>query len=476
MTVQSTNNKVFALGDGVTREIPYGFRIYRESDFVVIQTDLLTGIDSAPLILHTDYEVTGAGGYNGGNIVLTNPAPLNTRITGIRLLSTTQLTDLRNQGSYFAEIHEDVFDRLAMVGQQQQEQIDRSFKLPVSVSDVSAELPRPVPGRGLKWSADGTKLINSDVDPDSLASAAAASAQDAANSAFSANVSLNAVIEVVNEVENARLDAEASASEAEASAASINPTNLVHRTGGESIAGIKTFTDSPIVPTPTTANQATNKSYVDGRIGRLIGFQVITATGTYTKATNNPAFVVVEVQGGGGGGGGSAATSSASAGGGAGGYGMKKILASALAASETVTIGNGGTAGAVGGTGGNGGASSFGSHVTCSGGGGGAGSASVGSLVGGAGGVSTGADLNCVGNPGGRSNTNQSVSNGYNASGEGGASRFGGAGFSVANGSDMRGGNGAANSGSGGGGSATNAAGQLGSTGGSGVVIVWEYA
>lgn len=39
---------------------------------------------------------------------------------------------------------------------------------------------------------------------------------------------------------------------------------VVHDTGNETIAGIKTFSASPIVPTPTTATQAANKTYVDG--------------------------------------------------------------------------------------------------------------------------------------------------------------------------------------------------------------------
>jgi hypothetical protein len=54
-------------------------------------------------------------------------------------------------------------------------------------------------------------------------------------------------------------------------AASTGPTYLstsdataVHKTGDETIAGIKTFSVSPIVPTPTTASQATTKAYVDG--------------------------------------------------------------------------------------------------------------------------------------------------------------------------------------------------------------------
>jgi hypothetical protein len=41
---------------------------------------------------------------------------------------------------------------------------------------------------------------------------------------------------------------------------------VVHNTGAETVAGVKTFSSSPIVPTPTTGTQATNKSYVDGLV------------------------------------------------------------------------------------------------------------------------------------------------------------------------------------------------------------------
>ncbi len=39
--------------------------------------------------------------------------------------------------------------------------------------------------------------------------------------------------------------------------------NAVHKAGDEAVAGIKTFSSSPIVPTPTSATQAANKTYVD---------------------------------------------------------------------------------------------------------------------------------------------------------------------------------------------------------------------
>lgn len=38
---------------------------------------------------------------------------------------------------------------------------------------------------------------------------------------------------------------------------------VVHNSGNESVSGIKTFISSPIVPSPTSASQATSKTYVD---------------------------------------------------------------------------------------------------------------------------------------------------------------------------------------------------------------------
>jgi len=45
--------------------------------------------------------------------------------------------------------------------------------------------------------------------------------------------------------------------------AKAEDTSVVHDTGNESVDGIKTFTSSPIVPTPGSGTQAANKAYVD---------------------------------------------------------------------------------------------------------------------------------------------------------------------------------------------------------------------
>ena len=135
-----------------------------------------------------------------------------------------------------------------------------------------------------------------------------------------------------------------------------------------------------------------------------------TASGTFTKA-NYPGIKAVKVRvigGGGGGGGGAAAGTnewSAGGGGGGGGYAEKYILASALGANETVTVGAGGTAGSAGNNnGGAGGTSSFGSHCSATGGAGGDGSLDITVVFGGdggAGGTGSGGDINMPGQKGG---------------------------------------------------------------------------
>ena len=47
-------------------------------------------------------------------------------------------------------------------------------------------------------------------------------------------------------------------------AGKANDSAIVHNSGNETIAGIKNFSSSPMVPTPSTGTDAANKSYVDG--------------------------------------------------------------------------------------------------------------------------------------------------------------------------------------------------------------------
>lgn len=116
MTVSTEVDHNEYTGNGVTTSFPYTFRIFKKSDLVVQVSDLNGNVTE--LVLDTGYTVTGAGTYSGGNVVLMSPLANGWQISISRDLPVTQDTDLRNQGKFFAEVHEDAFDKLTMLIQQ----------------------------------------------------------------------------------------------------------------------------------------------------------------------------------------------------------------------------------------------------------------------------------------------------------------------------------------------------------------------
>lgn len=220
--------------------------------------------------------------------------------------------------------------------------------------------------------------------------------------------------------------------------------------------------------------------------GKLLSIQTFTYPGgTYTK---NPAasYVIVYVVGGGGGSGGIKFTYTINNGRGFGGAGggcaIKKINNASLGATETVTVGNGGTAGTSTPTqGGKGGTSAFGAHCNATGGDGGyACTAPSNALImTGAGnmdgGVGSGGDINLRGDPCPPATFGYAqtpASDGGRAAGP-----YGGPGGSTALTPDSAGIAAFADTGGGAAGPGGAAAGGLaGAAGGSGIVIVEEYA
>lgn len=116
MTVSTEVSHNDYVGNGTTTVFPYQFRIFKKSDLTVSVTDLDDNLTI--LRLDTDYTVTGAGSYYGGTVVLPSALATNWQISIARELPLTQETDLRNQGKFFAEVHENAFDKLTMLIQQ----------------------------------------------------------------------------------------------------------------------------------------------------------------------------------------------------------------------------------------------------------------------------------------------------------------------------------------------------------------------
>lgn len=133
MTVSTEVDHNDYIGNGVTTTFPYTFRIFSKSDLVVTVVDLDENLTE--LTPDTDYTVTGAGGYTGGNVILTVPLATGWKISISRDLPITQETDLRNQGKFFAEVHELAFDKLTMLVQQIRSMYTSALRKPSTVAN-----------------------------------------------------------------------------------------------------------------------------------------------------------------------------------------------------------------------------------------------------------------------------------------------------------------------------------------------------
>lgn len=215
--------------------------------------------------------------------------------------------------------------------------------------------------------------------------------------------------------------------------------------------------------------------------GRLVGFQVLTGSGTYTPTAGATAAFVTAIGGGAGAGGTvlglTATTGGVSAGAGAGSYCSKRITP--LAASYAFACGAAGAGGAAGANDGvDGGDTTFAAVLTAPGG-----KKSLGQAVttqavvpGGLGGaLATGGDVNNGGNCG--DGVMRVTSNGR-ISGKGGSTPWGSGGGSQSLGTASAVGLAGTGFGAGGGGaySADAATDRAGGAGSQGAILVWEYS
>jgi len=132
MTVPNTTNKNQYVGNDATTSFPYLYRIFNKTQLEVTKTTV-AGVE-VPLVVDIDYTVLGIGDPSGSITFPVSGSPLaaGELITIKRLLPITQETDLINQGEWNPQVVENALDRDTMVAQQQQDDIDRSIKTPIS--------------------------------------------------------------------------------------------------------------------------------------------------------------------------------------------------------------------------------------------------------------------------------------------------------------------------------------------------------
>lgn len=151
MTVSTTDSVEEYVSGGPAFPIPYRFLQNSDIQAVLVHQDGT----SETLVLGTQYTLTGAGSQSGGTLTSTYAASVlatpGATLSISRVMMATQPTDLRNQGRYFAETHENVFDRLTMLIQQGFSGLSRALKRPAGKNYYDAK------GRQIKNVADPTQ-------------------------------------------------------------------------------------------------------------------------------------------------------------------------------------------------------------------------------------------------------------------------------------------------------------------------------
>jgi hypothetical protein len=139
MTVSTTIIKSSHNGNGSTTTFAYNFKIFADSDLVVIIRSS-TGTETTKT-LTTHYTVSGAGDASGGSITFTTgntPASGETVVIR-RNVPQTQAIDYIANDPFPAETNEEGLDRATMIAQQVSEATDRSIKLSRTNTMTSTE-------------------------------------------------------------------------------------------------------------------------------------------------------------------------------------------------------------------------------------------------------------------------------------------------------------------------------------------------
>lgn len=156
-TVSSTTTQNIYTANGSTTVFPYTFQIYTTADLYVASISSL-GVETP---ITTGFSVSGAGTVTGGNVTFSTAPASGTKILLRRHTVQHQELDLVPNARLNATSLETAYDKLTLIAQDQQNQLDRCVKFAANTSAGSkVPLPEPEAYSYLMWNADETALVN----------------------------------------------------------------------------------------------------------------------------------------------------------------------------------------------------------------------------------------------------------------------------------------------------------------------------
>ncbi len=201
MTISSTANRVSYTGNGVTTAFAYPYLFTADSDLVVIETIIATGVETTKA-LTTDYTVTGADNPNGGTVTAVTAPASTVTWTIFRDPPQTQKMDLVENDPLPAEALEGALDKLTMLLQRVMDLITRTTRQPdgdtVSIATLPAKVSRA--GKFLAFDANGDPVAAAGSVDTMVVSPFMSTVLDDADAA-AAKSTLTAELDVVNAVD-----------------------------------------------------------------------------------------------------------------------------------------------------------------------------------------------------------------------------------------------------------------------------------
>ena len=130
MTIASTTTKNSYSGNGSTTAFNYTFFIPTNTDIeVIIRSSTGTETVKSEGTGSANYSISGVGSSSGGAVTFVT-APISTETVVLRRnTAKTQATDYVANDPFPAESHESALDKLTIISQDLQEQVDRSLKI-----------------------------------------------------------------------------------------------------------------------------------------------------------------------------------------------------------------------------------------------------------------------------------------------------------------------------------------------------------
>ena len=146
MTISTLIVKNSYNGDGTTTQFAYTFPIHSTAEIKVIERSA-TGVETIKS-LGTHYSITDTG--NGGSVNFTTAPASGVEVVLIRDTNLTQEVDYIANDPFPAETHEGAIDKLTLLAQEQQEELDRTLKLSRTNSITSSEITEDATQRANK--------------------------------------------------------------------------------------------------------------------------------------------------------------------------------------------------------------------------------------------------------------------------------------------------------------------------------------